>query len=171
MPNQINDINLYDSWKRNVIVLFTIPLILLGCIYIGYGEFFDALLADHNLSETSIYQLNTQLSFFQNEISDAHEIIRLPEIVRNIGYNSVIAVYILLILWLISFSVSSYVKLTLGKGSKLLMLLELAFMTLVFTYSIKPGLSVVLYTLGYLLLFIFLLILVIYWLEAIKYRR
>ncbi len=170
MPNQISDINLFDSWRSNVIVLITIPIILLGCIYISYGELIDGIMADQNFHITSIIELNTQLNIFQSGFASSQPLGSMPEIVRVIGYNTVITLYILLLLWIVSFSVSSYVKLSNRKGSKFLMFIEILFMIVVYTYSVKPGISSLLSILGYLILSILLVILLMYWVYGIKNR-
>jgi len=160
--------NLLDNLKRNALILLIVPLVLIGVINITYGEYYDAIIGLQYLEQTSIFQLHNQLRIFKNDIPLS--IGRLPLVVRDIGYYSVLVIYIFLVVWIVTFSISNYLKLIYRKGYKILMLLELLFMVVVFTYSVKPGMGLIFSMLGYLIFFMFLTILLFYWLEEIRNR-
>ena len=165
------DVSLLDNLKRNIVVLLIVPLILIGIINITYAQFFDAIIEKQNLEQTSIFELNTQFQIFKNDFRVDLSKGNLPLVVRDIGYNSVFCIYILLVFWLASFSISNYVKLSLRQGSKFLILLEILLMVVVFTFSVKPGMGVLFSLLGYLIFLMLLTILLFYWLEGNRNKQ
>jgi len=162
------DVSLLDNLKRNIVVLLIVPLILIGFINITYAQFFDAIIETQNLEQTSIFELNTQIRIFKDDFRVDLPNGNLPLAVRDIGYNSVFCIYILLLLWIVTFSISNYVKLSLRQGSKFLILLEILLMVVVYTFSVKPGMRFLFSLLGYLVFIMLLTILLFYWLEEIR---
>ena len=146
MANPKIEISYLDNLKRNIVILLTVPLILIGIINISYSEYYDAIIGLQKSESTSIFELHNQLRIFKNDITLSTG--RLPLAVRDIGYNSVLIIYIFLMVWIVAFSISNYLKLSHRKGSKMLMLLELLFMVIVFTFFVKPGMGNIIFVTG-----------------------
>lgn len=163
MSNEINTIN---NYKRNLITLLTIPLILIGCIYISYGKIFDGIIIQQSGS-LKFYQLQVQLSIFQNEFSHV-PLKSLPHITATIGLYSVIAVYFLYYVWLLLFTVSSYLHLSQQTGSKISILVELSMILVVYIILISPGLNLWFSIFSYVIIAIIFVMLLLYWVYEIK---
>ena len=106
MANPKIEISLLDNLKRNVVVLLLVPLILIGVINITYGEYYEAIIGLKDLEHTSIFELHNQLRIFKNYVPLSTG--RLPLAVRDIGYYSVLVIYIFLVVWIVAFSISNY---------------------------------------------------------------
>lgn len=163
MSNEINTIN---NYKRNLITLLTIPLILIGCIYISYGKIFDGIIIQQSGS-LKFYQLQVQLSIFQNEFSQV-PLKGFPHLTAKIGFYSVIAVYFLFYVWLLLFTVSSYLHLSQQTGSKISILVELSMILVIYIILINPGLNLWFSIFSYVIIAIVFVMLLLYWLYEIK---
>jgi len=150
-----------DNWKRNLILFLIIPIVLIGCIYINYGEIIDAIIAQQHIT-SGFFQLKTHLSFFQKEITPV-PIMSLPIVVSTIGYYSVIFIYFLFLCWLILFAFSAYVKMYQRLGQELVILFEAAIITTVYIYSIIPGLDLWQSLVGGSVLVFVVIMLFLYW--------
>jgi hypothetical protein len=164
-----NEINVIRNYKRSLITLLTIPLILIGSIYISYGEVFDAIIEEQN-QPIKFYQLHVQLEIFQNYFSNA-PLTFLPKTTALIGYYSVITIYILFLVWLVLFTITSYLKLSQRVGSKIIILLELSLILALYIFSISPDLSLWLTLTGYLIISIVFVMFLMYWAYAIKTKQ
>ncbi|MCD4677064.1 MAG: hypothetical protein K8S18_13880 [Desulfobacula sp.] len=166
MNNEINHIN---NYKRSLITFLTIPLILIGCIYICYGEVFDGI----KLQQTNpikFHQLHVQLAIFSGDFSQV-PLRLLPKVTASIGYYSVITIYILFSGWLILFTISSYLKLSQRVGSKIIILVETVLILAIYIISISPDLNLWLSLVGYLIISVVLLMQLLYWVYAIKIKQ
>ena len=128
-------------------------------------------MADQNLPPSRIIELKVQEEIFDNEYAPEDIMSPLPNVVRAIGSSAIQLVYILLLFWLIFFSLASYKKLAYRIGFKFLIFLELLLLFGIFIFSVSPGLEVALTIVGYLVFTNLLLILVFYWLEGLKNNR
>jgi hypothetical protein len=149
-------LKLFEWYRRNLISLLSIPLILIGCIYICYGDVFDSVLLN-NTGTSKIYQLYTHVLNFKSDLP-------LPISVKSIGYYSIQFIYMLFSGWLISFLYSLYTRLSHRTGSMVDMLIELLLILFIYWFSISPGMNLWLdiliflsITLGFILLFFYLL--------------
>lgn len=165
----INEINTINNYKRVLITLLTVPLILIGCIYISYGEVFDAIISQQ-LNSLKFYQLQTQLSIFNNEFLHV-PLSSLPKTTESIGYYSVITIYILFLAWLLLFSISTYLKLSQRTGSKIIILLELSMILAIYIISISPNLNLWLSLIGYIIISVVLVMLSLYWVYEFKTKQ
>ena len=164
-----NEINLINNYKRSLITLLTITLILIGCIYISYGEFFDNFFTTLN-NPLKIYQLHTHLSILSGDLSPV-SLSSLPQITASIGYYSVAFIYILFSGWLLLFATSSYLKLFQRVGSKIIILFELFILLAIYIISISPELNLWLSIIGYLIIAIVFVMLSLYWVYEFKSKQ
>ncbi len=166
MSNEINTIN---NYKRSLITLLTIPIILIGCIYISYGEIFDGIIMQHH-SPLKFYQLHVHLAVFNGDFFQV-PLRSLPQVTASIGYYSVITVYILFSAWLVLFAISSYLQLSQRTGSKIIIIVELSMALAMYIISISPELNLWLFLIGYIIIAIVLVMLSLYWIYEIKTKR
>ena len=164
-----NEINIIDNYKRSLITLLTIPIILIGCIYISYGEIFDGIIMQHH-SPLKFYQLHLHLAVFNGDFFQV-PLRSLPQVTASIGYYSVITVYILFSAWLMLFATSSYLQLTQRTGSKISIIVELSMILVIYIVSISPELNIWLSLFGYIIIAVVLVILSLYWIYEIKTKR
>jgi hypothetical protein len=165
----MNNNIIYINNFKSLITLFPIPLILLGYIYIFYGEVFDNAIIEH-FNKLKLYQLQTQLSIFNNEVLHV-PLKNIPKTTELIGYYSVIFIYIIFSAWLVLFSISTYLKLSQKVGFKFMILLELSLILSIYIFSISPGLNLWLFLIGYLIILAVLIILTLYWGCEIKLNQ
>lgn len=166
MNSSINQIN---NWKRNLVPLLAIPIIILGFTYISYGNIFDKILSQQIIS-SRFFQLNTQLLIFKNEY-DVIILDNLPLTVLKIGHYSVLLTYILFFFWILVYTISTYAYLAFRKGMKFLMLLELMAILAIFIYSVNPGLDMWISIAIYSIISVNFLILLAYFLYDLKSIR
>lgn len=164
-----HEINLINNYKRSLIILLTVPFLLIGCIYISYGEIFDGIIMQHH-SPLKFYQLHVHLAVFNDDFFQV-PLRPLPQVTASIGYYSVIAIYFLFSGWLVLFAISSYLKLSQRLGSKIIILLETALIFAIFFISISPDLILWLSLFGYLIIAIVFVMLSLYWVYEIKSKQ
>jgi len=164
-----NEIYLINNYKRSLITLLTIPIILIGCIYISYGEIFDGIILQQ-ANPLKFYQLHVHLAVFSGNLFQV-PLKNLPNITASIGYYSVIAVYILFSAWVVLFATSSYLQLSQKTGSKFIILVESALILAIYIISISPDLNLWLSLIGYIIISIVLVMLLLYWLYEIKTKQ
>jgi hypothetical protein len=164
-----NEINLIHNYKRSLITLLSIPIILIGCIYISYGELFDSIIMQHH-SPLKFYQLHVHLAVFNGEFFQV-PLKPLPQVTASIGYYSVITIYILFFAWLVLFATSSYLQLTQQTGSKNSIIVELSMILTIYILLISPELNLWLSLIGYIIIAVVLVMLSLYWIYEIKTKR
>ena len=162
-------LDIIKGWKRILNSLYIIPMVLVGCIYINYGEVFDSVLTQQNII-SSFFELQTQLALFSNEF-EQELLASLPKVVLNIGFYSIVLIYVLFIIWLIISTVSNYMKLSYGQGFKVLMLLEIITILTMFILFINPGLNLWLSLFVYLIIVFNVFLIVVYWLVDFKENK
>jgi len=164
-----NEINLINNYKKSLISILTIPIILIGFIYISYGEVFDVIIAQQT-NPFKFYQLHDHLSVFS--IDSLQIPLRiLPLTTTSMGYYSVISIYILFSGWLVLFAISSYLQLSQRTGSKISILFELSFLLLISIISISPKLNLWLCIFGFSIIVIVFVMLLLYWVYEIKTKQ
>lgn len=158
----MNLINITNNWKRTFFILSLVPIMLLGTIYIVYGEVFDPSFIDNN-SITKFLKLGHQHSLFSSDIE-------LPNIVKSIGVLLILTIRLLFLFWIVLFSIGSYSKLYEQMNSKLDSLLELIMICLIYFLFISPE-SILVYILGCLILILDLVLIIFYWIYQIRTKR
>jgi len=155
--------------RKNLLVLFVIPIILIGFIYIQYGDIFDGIILHHH-NNLKFYQLHIQLAIFSGDFFQV-PLRFLPQVTASIGYYSVTALYILFSLWILLFATSSYLQLSQRTGSKIGILVELFTIFTIYITSICPGLNLWLSIFGYFIITIVFIMLLLYWAYEIKTKQ
>lgn len=148
-------------WKKNLFILFLISLAIIGCIYINYGEIIDTIIVQQNIM-LELFRLKTHFIIFRKEIA-LIPTNSLPIIVSTIGYYSVIFIYVLFLCWLMLFAFSSYIKMYQRLGQELFILFETIIITIVYIFSIIPGLNLWLAIVGGLVIISMIVLLFLYW--------
>ncbi len=164
-----NYINLFKGYRKSLFILLVIPVIIISCIYINYGETIDLHL-ERNKTITKIYQLKTHYDIFKldTEFSSMNP---MPIIVMKLGYYSSIMYYILFFGWLLITAALTYLNLSFNKGSRSTMLLETFLLLVIFVIIVSPGLSIWLSILGFLIIAFLIAIILMYWFYAIRYKK
>ncbi len=150
-----------DNCRKSLILFFLIPIILIGFIYINYGDIIEVIIRRQNIM-SELFQLKTHLSIFQEKITTIPEK-SLPIVVSTIGYYSLISIYFLFLGWLILFVFSSYLKLSQRMNQELIILFETVILSAIYIFSIIPGLVLWLTILGGLFLISVVIMLFLYW--------
>lgn len=154
-----------DSWMRIksvkliLLVISIIPITIISCIYIGYGEIMESNI-EGGTAFIRIHQLKMHYDFFK-------DLIILPAVVKNLGYYSIVSLYSLYFIWFILSFTLAYKELSNHTGSTVIILFELITLATLFIYSINPGLNRWLSVLIFFLLIIYLIMTLLYW----YYRR
>jgi len=164
-----NEISIINNYKKRLIFLLIAPVLLIGCIYISYGELFDPIIMQYH-SLFKFCQLHVHLAVFNGEVFQS-QLIPLPQVTVLIGYYSVISVYILFFVWQVLFAVSSYFQLSQQSGSKISIIVELSMILAIYILSISPELNIWLFLIGYIIIAVVLIILSLYWIYEIKTKR
>ena len=161
-----NEINLIYNYRRSLITLLTIPSILIGCIYISYGEVFDGIIMQQTYP-LKFHQLHVHLAIFSGNFFQV-PLRSLPQVTASIGYYSVIAIYFLFSGWLVLFATSSYLQLSQRAGSKFIILVESALILAIYIILISPNLNLWLSLIGYIIISVVVVMLSLYWVYEIK---
>lgn len=147
--------NIIDFLRNNLLLFFAVSIILIGFIYIQYGDIFDNYFSANN-ELGARYHLQTQLMIFGSNIN-------LPNTVKNIGYFSIVFIYIIFGVWLLSSLLSTYIHLSKQTASIFDILSEIALLYTCYFIFIMPGLKVWLSIIGVLLITTILVLLFLYW--------
>lgn len=119
-------------WKRSLLTITVIPIILIGFVLISYADAFDDVFVASQ-SSLDFFKTSKLIAIFNSDIV-------LPKVTKIIGLISAIALNILFIVWSILFSIASYVKLSLRKANMFVLLIELLFISLIyFTFFTKSS--------------------------------
>lgn len=147
--------NIIDFLRNNLLLIFAVPIILIGFIYIQYGDIFDSYFSG-NKEIVNFYHLRTQLMIFNSNIN-------LPSTVKNIGHFAIVFIYIIFGIWLLSSLLSTYIHLSKQTASIIDILSEIALLFTCYFIFIMPGLNIWLSIVGVLLVTTILVLLFLYW--------
>jgi len=162
MNNQLKN---FSHIIRNLITFSAVPFIILIFIYISYGEILEGFFGELE-DLPKLYQLQSQIEIFKSDVY-------LPFFVKDIGYYSILGLYLCFVLWIISFSYLTYLKLSNQVGSKFIMFIEWALILCIYIFIISPDLTLWLIILGYLFIIIDFAIFIMYWIYQLnsKYEK
>jgi|GEM_PF-6787170 len=158
----LNSIPIISSWKKSLLIISLVPILFLGFSFISYGFVFNPFF-DKSNSFTTFFKLTNQFSLFKSDIG-------LPIVLKLIGRISIVTLYGLFISWVVLFTVSSYMKLSLQVANKVELILELALVSILYFFIVSPA-SILFYLLGLLVIVINLGLIVLYWIYALKAKR
>jgi hypothetical protein len=147
--------NIIEYLRRNFLLFFLIPILLIGFIYIQYGGIFDNYFSE-SPEIGSYYHLQTQLMIFSSNIN-------LPNTVKSIGHFTIIFIYITFGIWLISCLLSTYIHLSKQTASKIEILVELVILIFFYVTLIIPDSKIWISVIGGLLIITNLVLLFLYW--------
>lgn len=158
----LNFIKRLQGWKKSLLIISLIPILLLGFSFICYGVVFNSFFTD-NGSFIDFFKIPNLFSIFKSDIA-------LPTIVKLIGSTSTILLSVLFIMWFVLFTITCYLKLSQQVDNKIELITELVIISLVYFYIIAPS-SIVSFLLGLLLIVINLGLIVLYWIYELKAKK
>lgn len=164
-----HNILLFTNLKRNLLILFVVPVISIVMIYIFYGNIIDNYLAEYQ-SVNKLHHLMTHFDIFNSNVV-LFPLNPIPEIVFKIGYAATIFIYIIFFAWLIINLLSTYYKLSNRVGSKFLMLIELLIIICLYLIIINPGLNLLFSITGFLIITFALAMILMYWILVKNTRQ
>lgn len=147
--------NIIEFLRKNLLLLFAIPIILIGFIYIQYGDIFNNYFFANNEME-GFCHLHTHLVIFSSDIN-------LPCTVKNIGHFATVFIYLIFGIWLVSCLLSTYIHLSKQTASIIDILCETALLFICYFIFIMPGLNIWFSIVGVLLITTILVLLFLYW--------
>lgn len=150
------------NWKRSLLTFSLLPLILIGLIYINYGDVYNSFFSEGS-SIRQFFILSSQLTVFNSNIS-------LPFIVKILGKASIVYLFFTLLIWCLLFSFSTYIELSQQKAIKLNLLLELVLFTLIFYYFISFANLYIFIIVSAIILFD-LTVIILYWIYELKSKQ
>ncbi|MGM0408935.1 MAG: hypothetical protein ACQERU_13215 [Bacteroidota bacterium] len=156
-----HNIQLFNSLKRNLLILLLLPVISIVLIYIVYGNIIDNFLIEEQIIN-KLHQLKTHIDIFNSNVV-LIPLNPIPQIVFKIGYAATVFIYIIFFVWLIINLLSTYYKLSNRVGSKFLMLIELFIILGLYLIIINPGLNILLSVTGFLVIAFVMTIILMYW--------
>lgn len=149
----MNDILIIKTFRKNLLILFLLPILLLCIIFIQYGAVFDQYFKV-GLNENN-FSLISQLNIFNSKV-------KLPGIVKSIGSITCILLFALYTCWLLSMFLNSYYSLAINEFSKIGFIVELILFLLVTIFFILPGLNALISSLIIIFLLLEIAMIVLY---------
>lgn len=148
-----------EFFVRNILILLLLPLLTFLLIFISYGNELQQYLSN-NQENYSLYELLT----IQKVISQ----LDIPNHIIGIASDIVNYSYVLFSIWLILFAYSCYYHLSRKEHNFTLIFIELAILLLVYFFIIRPGLSMLIQTVVWV---VFLLIVMMIALYGLFFKR
>ena len=158
----MNPLSILNNWKR-VLLIVNIPAIVwIGIIYITFGSVFDPVFSEE-ATIVEIFNFPTQIAVFDSDIS-------IPTVVKSIGHLSVMLLTIGFVLWLLSFTVLSYLRLSKQLPGKIELLIELLIITILYYFIVTPS-NIIIALLGWSVLVLNFALITFYWIYQIQTKR
>jgi len=155
---------LFRNWFiRNLILFLILPLTALLLIFTFFSGTIDRFLFQ-NPELFKLYQLQTQLRVLSSDVG-------LPSHIRSLGYDSVIFLCLLYIVWILTHTVYCYVQLSNQFGSKTLLFLETIFLIAIFIFIVGPELSFGIIVLGYFVIAVQIILICLYWGYSLRQKK
>lgn len=158
----LNFIKTLQGWKKSLLIISIIPILLLGFSFISYGVVFNPFFTESG-SYIDFFKIPNLFSFFSSDVT-------LPTIVKIIGRTCTISLSVVFVIWIILFTITCYLKLSQQIGNKIELITELVIISLVYFYFISPS-SVVSFLLGLLLIVINFGLIGLYWIYELKSKK
>lgn len=148
-------IEIINKWKHFFLLLSIIPIVLIGMIYIVYGDIINPLFVEKS-SLIDFLKLSNQHALFSSEIS-------LPFIVKSLGSLSTIMINTTFLLWLFMHVIITSQHI----GNKVGLVIELLIIASLYFLIISPK-SIIIYILGTIIIIADLALIASYWFNQIK---
>jgi len=159
MSRNVKLIQEINNWKKTLLILSLLPIILLGIIFITYAGSFDVFFANTK-TLTGFFRLSNQLLLFNSITS-------LPLIITSIARISILWLYITAFIWMSIFSVTTYLKLSYQLDFKIKLTIELLLISYIYLFIVSPT-NIFLFILGCLILLANLVLIIFYWIYEFK---
>lgn len=158
----MKNISSIQLWRRSLLTITLVPILLLGHLFINNAHIFDSKLDGQN-SILQFFNLPYLLSQFDSIDS-------LPTLHKFIGKICSGALIGLFYVWLILFTTNNYLKLSHQIGSKFYLLFELILISIVYVNFVTPS-SLIFSIAGFLIIGFNLALIILYWIYDFKTKK
>lgn len=158
----LNLIKTLQGWKKSLLIISLVPILLLGFSIISYGIVFNPFF-NESTSSLEFFKLPNLFSLFDSDIA-------LPTALKIIGRSCAFSLNIIFLAWLILFTIKCYLELSRQIGNKIEFVIELIILSLIYFYFISPS-SIVFFLLGLLLIVINFGLVILYWIYELKSKK